>query len=417
MRFVSGPRAARDRLVREPVAYRHVDVLDEDIGDEDIGYEDEDEFLGLAKTEISHVFCASGPDGLGWSSLPQKRFPWGWTVCGTIIFLALLIGGYFYMTFERAVDDHSVTYAVMSLLHENTTTYTTTSTTHTTTTITYTMTNTSTTTSTNTTTTTTAIPLADLSTKIFCIFVIQPPPSYEVEVARYLLKKRLSIFSCPGWRVYSDRWDDPVELGNSTDGGVIETTPIPGPAAYGGMMWGRIPMLFNANVFYRAWRHVVSEGAYLSYAFTVKIDADAVFMPSRLARQLEIAGHFDEPDIDEGKFFLNCPKFNSMQGPLEVFSRAALMNFGLNQHRCYDANYENMPEDISMRMCMELLGTWKLQLFGAVYDTRCPRPGMNWWTDCRKPDYAVFHPMKGLKAWKSCYKKVMVTDSATKAQV
>jgi hypothetical protein len=245
--------------------------------------------------------------------------------------------------------------------------------------------------------------------------VIQPPPSYEVELARYLLKKRLSIFSCPGWRVYSDRWDEPIELGNTTDGEVIESIPIPGPSAYDGMMWGRIPMLFNANVFYRAWEEVVKEGAYLNYAFTVKIDADATFLPRRLAKQLEWDGHLHEPDVGEGKFFLNCPKFNSMQGPLEVFSRAAMLHWASNKQKCYDANYVDMPEDISMRVCMQLLGTWKLQLYGAVYDTRCERPGMNWYTDCSKPNYAVFHPMKGLKKWKECYTKVLVTDHATEA--
>jgi hypothetical protein len=233
----------------------------------------------------------------------------------------------------------------------------------------------------------------------------------EFRVAQYLLAQKLSIFTCPGWRVYSDRWDHPIEIGNSTDGKVVETIPIPGPAAYGGMMWGRIPMLFNANVFYRAWEAVVKEGAYLDYAFTVKVDVDSVFMPRRLAQQLMWNGHLDNPDDGAGKHFMNCPKFNSLQGPLEIFSRAAMRHFGENKQRCYDANYKDMPEDISMRMCMQLLGSWKLQLFGAVYDTRCPRPGMNGWTDCSKPDYAVFHPMKGLKTWQDCYKKVLATDA------
>merc|ERR1712232_54092 len=117
-----------------------------------------------------------------------------------------------------------------------------------------------------------------------------------------------------------------------------------------------------------------------------------------------------------GKNFMNCHNFlasGTLQGPPEVFSQAAIQNFGANKHICYDEGFDDFPEDIAMRRCMEALGTWKLSLFMAVYDNRCPReemvyhPVKGWLpVDCRVPGYTIYHPFKGVKNYTACFDRV-----------
>jgi len=249
-------------------------------------------------------------------------------------------------------------------------------------------------------------------TSLFCFMVLQPPPSYEFEVAKYLLREGLGIFACEAWRVYSDRWSQPIALGSWAEL-PVETIPIPGPEAYYSTKLFEHRLLFNADVFYRAWEHILKDGIYQQYAFTVKVDPDAVFMPHRLKAQLHTSGRLDVPDVGRGKFFLNCPDFEaegSFQGPLEVISQQAVRTFGSGKWKCFKAGLVDMPEDISIKDCMLKLGVERLALFGALYDRDCPRPEFHWWVDCSLPGWAAYHPVKGVENYKACYGKAKAQD-------
>jgi len=143
---------------------------------------------------------------------------------------------------------------------------------------------------------------------LFCLFVIQPPPSYEHPVSKYLFKKRISIFQCDAWRIYSDKWSDPIVLGRWPNGSEAKSIPIPGPPAYMcNICWGGNanckPYFCNGNTFKRAFDKIFEEGIYKKYDFTVKVDPDTVFMPAMLRSQLQAFGHLDKPDKPPGKIF------------------------------------------------------------------------------------------------------------------
>ncbi|CAE8637540.1 unnamed protein product [Polarella glacialis] len=193
-------------------------------------------------------------------------------------------------------------------------------------------------------------------TSLFCFMVVQPPPSYELEVAKYLLREGLGIFACEAWRVYSDRLSQPIALGSWAEL-PVETIPIPGPEAYYSTELFKHRLLFNADVFYRAWEHILKDGIYQKHAFTVKVDPDSVFMPHRLKAQLHSFARQDVPDVGRGKIFFNCPDFEA-EGRAHIWLWEA---------------------DISIKYCMLKLGVERLALFDALYDRDCPRPEFHWW--------------------------------------
>jgi len=254
---------------------------------------------------------------------------------------------------------------------------------------------------------------------LFCFIVVQPPPSYEFELLRFLYDSGMGIFQCESWAVYSDHSTDPISFGFDENNESVETIPIPpGPEAYWGYYHG-YKMMLNAQTFYRVWEHVAENGSYRgdtpglrskSNTFIVKVDPDSVFSPDRLKRLLLTEGKLDDPD-DQGKVFTNCWKWTwqgTMQGPLEVLTASALDRFGKEKQKCYDHGLKAWPEDHSLKACLQQLGSEVLPLHGGLYDASgCAPWGRPAWTDCSWPtNFAVYHPLKGVDVWKRCWENM-----------
>lgn len=250
------------------------------------------------------------------------------------------------------------------------------------------------------------ISVANIS--LFCFMVIQPPPSYEYDLARYLYNNSLSIFQCDDWAVFSDGWESPITLGLDEKYENVSSIPIPGPEAYWGS-WQGYRMLINAQVFYRAWEHVLNS-SYKKHDFIVKVDPDSGFVPQRLKLLLLDQGELDTPDHAPGKFFTNCWKWTpagTMQGPLEVLSSAALETFGKRKQECYWSGKKNIPEDHSLRLCLLQFGSLELPLYGALYDSSgCSQPSLPIKVDCQIGKWAVYHPLKGADVYQACWDKI-----------
>jgi len=265
-----------------------------------------------------------------------------------------------------------------------TTTTTTTTSTSTSTTLTRTSTTTSHTSTTTTYTSTTSTTTTRITTTVnegkpslFCFAVIRAL-SYEVVLIRAFYPYSVSIFGCNSWSVYSDQkaW-----LGDNTYS-VQSDAP---KAVYVGL-W------LNVNIFMNAWKKIFAAQEYMKNDWTVKVDPDAVFLPNRLREHLK-------PFNGGMLFFRNCPKFSSMQGPLEVLSRDAVANFGRSYQNCVNGiDQSHIGEDGFLQKCMEMLGVGSNQDWSLLVDKYCgqePSPCTNGWA-------AAFHPFKDVNLYAKC---------------
>lgn len=247
------------------------------------------------------------------------------------------------------------------------------------------------------------------SLSMFCFLVAQP---YELPLVSFQFKKRWGIFACDDWAVFSDGSSKRHVIGKYDSGKVARTIPIPGrPAEMGTMAcsWagcqGTMDVIWNANVLLRAWDHIIKFDMSRNYAWTVKVDADSAFTPQRLVRQMRSHGMLDVPDKPPGRFFKNCQRFDSMQGPLEVLSREAVHQLSTNVSDCKDSmDWMHMAEDIFLHVCLKQLGSEPLMVDTALKDGKCSGWGID---DCKDPTAAVFHPKKSVKEQHVCWKSVV----------
>merc|ERR1712141_447772 len=86
----------------------------------------------------------------------------------------------------------------------------------------------------------------------------------------------------------------------------------------------------NSNIFIAAWKAIKEEGAWSSKDWTVKVDADAVFLPIRLREYL---GKVEVTDA--GIYLENCKYVSfGIFGSLEVLSHNAAATFMTNLDDC-----------------------------------------------------------------------------------
>jgi len=256
------------------------------------------------------------------------------------------------------------------------------SSTSTSTTLTRTFTTTSHTTTTHTTTSSTTTTRITTTVNgdqpsLFCFAVIRAL-SYEVVLIRAFYPYSVSLFGCNSWAVYSDKkaW-----LGDD-----VYSVQSDAPKAKYVGLW------LNVDIFMNAWKKVFNAQEYMKTDWTVKVDPDAVFLPSRLRKHLS-------PFNGGMLFFRNCPKFASMQGPLEVLSRDAVANFNRNYRNCVNGiDQSHIGEDGFLQKCMEMLGVGSSQDWSLLVDKYCgqePAPCTNGWA-------AAFHPFKDVNLYAKC---------------
>merc|ERR1712045_352827 len=101
------------------------------------------------------------------------------------------------------------------------------------------------------------------------------------ELLRTQLFLGASIFGCEEYRVYSDvdQWLSPGKVNT------IKVDDVEGNFHFAKRK--RVGKWVNSNMFIQAWRKIKDEGVWSKWDFTVKVDVDAVFLPSRLRKYLE----------------------------------------------------------------------------------------------------------------------------------
>lgn len=217
--------------------------------------------------------------------------------------------------------------------------------------------------------------------------------TYEMGVIQHQLENGLGIFQCDGYITLSTA--EPTFVGKDSEGQDVTslhvdmaeiTRSVDGTAG-------------NAALFINCWNVVVDNGRWNNYAWTVKVDPDAVVLPGRLR------GHL-APYYLQNVFILNCnaypdsPEFPMMYGSLEILSWKAIQTYANQMWLCMRDMSEFIPlwgEDRFMKKCLDRIGVGAISDFTVVADGVCSG------VDCGNAGAAAFHPFKSVDLWQQCW--------------
>lgn len=224
--------------------------------------------------------------------------------------------------------------------------------------------------------------------KIFC-FSLMLPFGSEVSLIKTQLQRRAGVFACDGHSVFSNI---SVELSPGPLGR-IATEIVPGSlvCAFG----GEYNTALNSEIFVRVWDKVITDGKYLSYDWTVKLDPDAVFIPSRLR------DHVHGRSSSNIMYLNNCDE--GLHGPVEVLSLGGMKAFSLGLQNCratLQQEWMTYGEDVWLRRCMGLLGISRQDDYLLLREKAC-KP----FTDpipCVNAGAVSFHPLKTPELYVQC---------------
>lgn len=224
---------------------------------------------------------------------------------------------------------------------------------------------------------------------LFC-FLLVGMHGEETWLVRAQWHKGLGVFACNTWRVFSQKT---LWLGKGPAGDDISIA-IPGPEAYMGAVKGQGEQVWhNTGPFMRAWGNIHAEGKFRKYDFVVKVDPDAVFSPHRL--QVRLNGRVK---AGSSVYFLNCAKWGSLQGPLEVFTAHAAEKFFSNVDKCKQSlAWDSWGEDWFMGRCMSMVGISNMAGYDFLDDKWCEHRDFS----CAE-DRVAFHPFKTQDDYMRC---------------
>ena len=164
---------------------------------------------------------------------------------------------------------------------------------------------------------------------------------------------------------------------------------------------GSLEGILNTQIFMQAWAQVNEDGRFRHHDWTIKVDPDAVFLPSRLRTHLlDIA----PASSSEKLYLVNCKQSFGLFGALEVFSREALetyiadYNMGEEARCLTELDWTMMGEDLFMKRCFDLLDIGAKSDFGLLSDGYC--------NDAPSPCYSgnvTFHPFKTSMSYAECF--------------
>jgi len=230
------------------------------------------------------------------------------------------------------------------------------------------------------------------SSMLYCI-TLALPSGREPALLRMHHQQHTGIFACDCFTVYSNK-----SFGSDFS---IKVSILPMSLHSGSR--GELKAHMNRGTFRELWRQVLDEGSFWLYDWTVKVDPDTVFFPSRLRPVLH--GYKEELDRHQhGLYFNNC-RFG-LRGAIEVFSSAAVQALGDGWQEC-EAHFHELcsgdcrwGEDLFVDQCMsEVFHVRREYLGGLLVDESCEPPKD--WQSCRE-EVTAFHPITSAQGFMDC---------------
>jgi len=236
-------------------------------------------------------------------------------------------------------------------------------------------------------------------------------PSFELDLLRTQLFLGASIFGCEEYRVYSDvdTWLSPKGINT------IKVNDAEGNFHFAKRK--KAGTWVNSNMFIATWRMIKDEGAWAKWDWTVKVDVDAIFLPSRLRTYLA-----NVEVTNNGIYLETCKYVNfGFFGSLAVVSHDAAGTYMANLDDCKSSlnymgsekDYGNQPwgEDLFQQRCMDLHRVDKVAAYNLNTDAACAawRPegqkkNGKWRPDCAVTQTPGIHSFKKTQEYFDCLK-------------
>eukprot|EP00405_Crypthecodinium_cohnii_P039234 CAMPEP_0206548586 /NCGR_PEP_ID=MMETSP0325_2-20121206/13969_1 /ASSEMBLY_ACC=CAM_ASM_000347 /TAXON_ID=2866 /ORGANISM="Crypthecodinium cohnii, Strain Seligo" /LENGTH=861 /DNA_ID=CAMNT_0054048089 /DNA_START=1 /DNA_END=2586 /DNA_ORIENTATION=- len=226
---------------------------------------------------------------------------------------------------------------------------------------------------------------------LYCYALMQPE-GYEKGLLRMQYQEGQSIFACDEYTVYSNQV---IELSEKLHTHVVN---VDLHCKYG----GEFKTALNNDIFFAVWDKVVEEGRFRLHTWTVKVDPDCVFFPTRLRKIL-----VDHPieDNAKGLYLNNCRR--GLHGPLEIFSRQAIEVWHTGRKGCVDYFWKLCSgdclwgEDMFIDQCMQrYLKVPRDDDWDLLVEAHCDPP--DGWDKCEDSTKVAFHPFKSQEAYAEC---------------
>lgn len=225
------------------------------------------------------------------------------------------------------------------------------------------------------------------------------PGSYEQTLLYLQFVKKMSIFACDGFEIYSNK---SIEVVKGVYTAIVNRN-------LQCKMGGEFYTAMNTDIFIAVWKKVASDGRYLHYGWTVKVDPDTVFFPERLRPAIR-----QNPETDKGVYLNNC-KYG-LHGPIEIFSRNAVSAWTSEEDQC-DEHFQvqcngkcKWGEDMYIDQCLwKVLKVTRADVFNIMVEAHCDPPAE--WAQCKSDIFAAFHPFKKPELYRQC------ADNALEAEM
>lgn len=212
--------------------------------------------------------------------------------------------------------------------------------------------------------------------------------SVEVELLRAQASHGASIFACDEWSVFSSEPTWVVDE-DQNDTVVIRHPPKVVVHCTGNPVepcWAA-----NSRLFHTIANHIADSRIWERHDFTIKVDADTVWIPDRLKTHLDAYGP------QGAVWYMNTP-LAMMAGPIEILSRGAWEVFSRNVSRCTDVERSEPAEDYWLGDCMQLLGVREVPDYTILAD----RYSYQALGGCKAGAGIAFHPLKTTRSYLAC---------------
>jgi len=211
----------------------------------------------------------------------------------------------------------------------------------------------------------------------------------------------LYCFSVVSWDAPAPKpfWNSEAELANNWKSQGLHVLQCDGHDILDGVVtekaeWGSFS---NIDMFMDIWQQVKGLGNWANYDWTVKADADAVFLPQRLKDHL-----FNLRTPKGARVYLENINYKfKFMGAIEIMTKEALELFLDLGHTCIRGKHEG-GEDSFLKACLDGLGVDHQEDWLILRDKYA---GLG--PPCDDGWAVAYHYMKKSHDWSTCYNEVM----------
>lgn len=224
---------------------------------------------------------------------------------------------------------------------------------------------------------------------LFCMSVLGDIEQ-DAELVKAQLTRHAGIFACEEHAVFAE--GEQVLLGLGDDSRPKYTQLIP-PAEHSSRRLAS-GSSSRTELFMRVWDAVDSGDLFRKCDYTVKVEPDTVFFPSRLRAKLS-----EQPcDDGRGRYLLNCEEPRALLGSLEVLSKHATEVYLRKKHLCLDQlQWKDLAEDQFLSQCLNQLEVGHIDGSSLLSDRRCKE------SPCTDTSKAALGGFKDRMSWVQCW--------------